>query len=265
MGLISIILRHDPAKVESALDKTLLDLGLPYLDLYLMHWPVAALPGGENVISFIPVCSSLPPPLHTVLPPASHFANPPYLCTQTWKAMSQLPLQGKVRHVGISNFSPSQLQTLLTDPSTTTKPFAHQMELHPYLPQTSWLLYHAQQGIHVTAYSPLGNANPTYKSSSPRKHGEVTPLLETDAVAAISKKRGCTPAQVVLSWGLARGVSVIPKSQHIERIEENFRAKDCALEFEDFVGLEDVGDVPVRFNNPSGNWGVGLYEGLQDS
>ena len=141
------------------------------------------------------------------------------------------------------------------------------MELHPYLPQTAWLLYHAQQGIHVTAYSPLGNSNPTYKPSTEHKHKHeaVAPLLENDVVTAIAEKRECTPAQVVLAWGMSRGVSVIPKSQHVERIEENFGAKGCGLEFGDFVGLEGVGDSPVRFSNPSGKWGVGLYEGLQDS
>ena len=177
--------------------------------------------------------------------------------------MSKLPLAGKVRHVGISMFSPSQLKTLLDATTIDTKPFAHQMELHPYLPQTAWLQYHALQGIHVTAYSPLGNANPTYDRST--KDDAPPALLQNDAVTAIASKRDCTPAQVVLAWGLSRGTSVIPKSQHVARIEENFGASECELEYVDFVELESLGDSPVRFNNPSAGWGVPLYEGLQDS
>ena len=192
-------------------------------------------------------------------PPPSSASNADHLILQAWEAMALLPPRGKVRHVGISNFSPAQLQTLLS--SSDTPPFAHQMELHPYLPQTTWLLYHAARGIHVTAYSPLGNANPTYDS----RHQEVPALLKSDAVAKIAKERDCTPAQVVLAWGMSRMTSVIPKSKHTDRIEENWEAQECGLEFEDYEALKKEGMHPVRFNNPSGSWGVGLYEGLQDS
>ncbi|KAI4150215.1 MAG: hypothetical protein LQ340_004211, partial [Diploschistes diacapsis] len=179
----------------------------------------------------------------------------------TWQAMSHLESLGKTRHIGVSNFSPAQLKHLLDHPHTTTRPFAHQFEAHPYLPQTTWLLYHAEQGIHVTAYSPLGNANPTYGSA----HEEVEPLLSSDVIKGIAKDRECTPAQVVLAWGLSRGTSVIPKSSHAGRIEENFGAQRCGLEYEDYEKLHKMGMRPKRFNNPSGSWGVGLYEGLQDS
>ena len=173
--------------------------------------------------------------------------------------MSALLRTGKAKHIGISNFSPAQLELLLSKSSTV--PYAHQMELHPYLPQTTWLLYHAAHGIHATAYSPLGNANPTYGS----RHKEVGSLLDSDAVTEIAERRGCTPAQAILAWGLSRMTSVIPKSSHAARIEENFGALECALEFEDFEAFKKVGMHPVRFNNPSGSWGVELYEGLQDS
>jgi alcohol dehydrogenase (NADP+) len=136
------------------------------------------------------------------------------------------------------------------------------MELHPYLPQTAWLQYHQAQGIHVTAYSPLGNSNPTY--GPPKKNGAPA-LLKNEVLVRIAKNRGCSPAQVSLAWGLSRGTSVIPKSKHADRIEENFGATDCELEYADFAELEKLGNEPVRFNNPSSGWGLHLYDGLQDS
>ena len=164
---------------------------------------------------------------------------------------------GKVRNIGISNFSPGQLRDLITN--STRLPYAHQMEMHPYLPQSPWLLYHQSLGIHVTAYSPLGNVNPTYGSS---KKASPPVLLKNDVVVKIAKTRKCTPAQVVLAWGLGRGTSVIPKSAHVDRIEENYGAKECGLEYEDWKALEEVGEKGVRFNNPTKSWGVPLYDGL---
>ena len=163
----------------------------------------------------------------------------------------------KVRNIGISNFSPTQLSALIANSSVV--PFAHQMEMHPYLPQSPWHLYHNSLGIHVTAYSPLGNSNPTY---GPPEKNSPPALLRNDAVLNIAKTRGCTPAQVILAWGLGRGTSVIPKSSHVERIEENFGAQDCFLEYEDWKVLGDLWEQGARFNNPTEAWGVPLYDGL---
>lgn len=196
--------------------------------------------------------------------------------TQTWKAMEKLVGLGLVRHIGVSNFAPQQLRDLLAE--ATIKPYAHQMELHPYLPQSAWLQYHREQGIHVTAYSPLGNSNPTYHKSSRRgsprliaadstegENKDMPPaLLELPVLQAIAKERDCTPATVALAWGLSRGYSVIPKSQHKSRIEENFQG--CELEYEDIRALQRIGMSNLtRFNNPSKGWGVPLYDGLQDA
>lgn len=200
-----------------------------------MHWPVAE-HGGVSEIDFI----------------------------ATWTAMAALPdttsaasSHPPVRFVGVSNFSPAQLDAILP----IHKPYAHQMELHPYLPQMSFVDLHEEHDIHVTAYSPLGNANPTYGSGA---KGGVQPLLETDLVKGIAAKQGCTPAQVVLQWGMQRGTSVIPKSQHKARIEENWESLGCELTGSDLTMLGE--GLPVkRFNNPSKSWGVDLYEGLQDA
>ncbi|MCJ1228906.1 hypothetical protein MMC12_005570 [Toensbergia leucococca] len=222
---------HRPDMVEKALHQTLSDLGLEYLDLYLMHWPVASSPiNGKTTLDYI----------------------------DTWHAMTLLP---NVRNFGISNFSPAQLSHLLTHSSTV--PFAHQMEIHPYLPQSAWLQYHNAHNIHVTAYSPLANSNPTYDTSVASTSSSLPPLLLNNSlIVNIAEKRGCTPATVALAWGLSRGTSVIPKSSHAERIRENFGAGECGLEYGDFKAVEGLGGEGTRFNNPSQSWGIGLYEGL---
>jgi len=133
------------------------------------------------------------------------------------------------------------------------------MELHPYLPQRDWLAWHAEHGIHATAYSPFAGTNPTYAP------GETPQLLENAVVRGIAEKRGCTAAQVVLVWGMRRGTSVIPKSSHEERIGENYGALECELEEEDLKRVDGLAEYHQRFNNPSRDWGVGLFEGLEDS
>ncbi|MCJ1399191.1 hypothetical protein MMC11_002393 [Xylographa trunciseda] len=225
---------HRPDLVSKGLEKTMSDLGLDYLDLYHMHWPVAQTPSSrKNSLGYI----------------------------DTWHAMERLLPTGKVRHIGVSNFSPAQLANLIA--KSHTVPFAHQMELHPYLQQTAWVQWHANHGIHVTAYSPLANSNPTY--GGPKK-GSTPALLENAVINEIAKESGCTPATVALAWGMSRGTSVIPKSQHKARIAENFGAKECVMPYEAFGRIEEVGRKYLhRFNNPSEGWGVPLYEGLDDA
>ncbi|KAL1301631.1 hypothetical protein AAFC00_005856 [Neodothiora populina] len=223
---------HAPDKVEAGIDKTLTDLGLEYLDLYHMHWPVAANEHGYD-ISFL----------------------------QTWEAMVQLLQSGKTRNIGIANFSPAQLELLLN--STTHPPSAHQMELHPYLQQKAWIEFHEVHGIHVTAYSPLAGSNPIYNGEPA---GGPPQLLRNEDFIKIGNKHDCTPAQVALAWGLSRGTSVIPKSAHPDRISENFDSPSCELDEEDYEVIADIGmKLTHRYNNPSRNWGLKLYEGLEDS
>lgn len=178
--------------------------------------------------------------------------------------MIRLLHTSRVRHIGISNFSPSQLYDLLD--KTHIKPSVHQMELHPYLSQPKWLATHKHHNIAVTAYSPLGNMNPTYGDAPSHTTVSKAPLLLDNAVIKdIAEKRGCSAAQVVLKWGMHRGVSVIPKSKHEVHIEENLKAGDCGLKGEDVKRIDALGEEPVRFNNPSKGWGVRLFEGLDDA
>lgn len=194
-----------------------------------MHWPVADTPLGHHKIEFL----------------------------ATWDSMTELVRAGKTRHIGVSNFSPAQLETLLNH--TSHPPAVHQMELHPYLQQRDWIAWHEEHGIHVTGYSPFAGTNPTYAPGDPPQ------LLENEVVTAIAEQRRCTPAQVALVWGMRRGTSVIPKSSHRKWIAENFGALKCELEDEDFAKVDRLAEYHHRFNNPSKSWGVELYEGLEDS
>ena len=170
--------------------------------------------------------------------------------------MTKLPTS-LVRHIGVSNFSPDQLDDLIR--KSHVKPFAHQFETHPYLQQSNWVLFHQHRGIHVTAYSPLGNLNPSYS------HGKDVPsILDDEIISSVAKKRNCTNAQVALAWGLSRKTSVIPKSSHVSRIEENAGSVRCVLDEEDKVRIGGIQNRFVkRFNDPSKGWGVDLYDGLE--
>ena len=119
--------------------------------------------------------------------------------------------------------------------------------------------WHEKHNIHVTAYSPLAGTNPTYNP------GDPSPLLKNDVVTKIAEKRGCTPAQVALAWGMSRGTSVIPKTSHLDRVTENFKALKCELKSKDIKKIDELGKEYFRYNNPSKSWGVDLYEGLEDS
>lgn len=223
---------HSPILVPQALEDTLSDLGIEYLDLWLMHWPVGSSHGSTKL---------------------------DYL--STWHAMSAtFHTTSKIRQIGVSNFSPSQLDDLIAN--STDKPSVHQFEAHPYLPQSQWVEMHKTNGIAVTAYSPFANTNPTYNS------GDDDPplLLKSEEMFAIAAENGCTPAQVALAWGMARGTAVIPKSAHVEHIKENFGALDCKL---DRAGIRHVDELrdkySKRFNNPSESYGIKLFDGLEDS
>lgn len=141
--------------------------------------------------------------------------------------------------------------------------YLHQFEAHPYLPQASFLGTHKTLGIKVTAYSPLGNTNPTYEQDSTESDPDSTPaLVDHAAVAGIAEAHDCTPAQVVLAWGMKRGCSVLPKSTNVEHIKENF-ATDAQRCINDEDAQKLAAALPVkRFNNPSTSWGVSLFEGL---
>ncbi|RDI44770.1 aldo/keto reductase [Aquicella lusitana] len=216
---------HAPEDVEPALKESLGHLRLDYLDLYLIHWPVAFkrkiglnIPEtGEDFLSLDAI------PL-----------------ADTWQAMEALVDKGLVKNIGVSNFSISKLQMLLKQ--SKYKPAVNQVECHPYLAQTELMSFCREQGIHVTAYSPLGSGD---RPDMLKKTDEPS-LLQNPVIVEIAKTHRATPAQILIAWQVVRKNSVIPKSIHEKRIKENLAAQDIQLSEEDLKRINAL-DKNYRF------------------
>ncbi|OJJ31173.1 hypothetical protein ASPWEDRAFT_45133 [Aspergillus wentii DTO 134E9] len=179
-------------RVEEAVDLSLKNLGLDYVDLYLMHWPLAMNANGNH-------------PLFPKLADGSRDIDHSRSHIDTWKDMEKLPATGKVRAIGVSNYSVKYFEELL--PHVTVVPAVNQIENHPSLPQQEIVDFCKEKGIHITAYSPLGSTG--------------SPLFTAEPIVEVAKKRGVSPASVLLSWHIARGSSVLGKSVTPSRIEDN--------------------------------------------
>lgn len=177
----------------TALNRSLERLGLDYVDLYLMHWPVALANKELNPFS--------KEGIQQVDFDWSHI--------KTWELMQELPKTSKVRSIGVSNYDTVYYQQLLDAPTTKIVPAVNQVEAHPYLPETKLLKCSQEKGIVLTAYSPLGSADLS--------------VLEDDDIGKLAKKYSANPAQITLSWHIQRGFAAIPKSSTPSRIESNFQ------------------------------------------
>ncbi|EGX89791.1 aldehyde reductase I [Cordyceps militaris CM01] len=239
---------HQPENVAAALDETLQELGLEYLDLYLIHWPVAF----EHGDGLFPKDAS-----------GAVRLDKKTSIVQTWKALTELP-KTKTRAVGVSNFtidhaSPptiichERLEAVIK--ATGVTPAVNQIERHPRLIDQALVKYAADKHIVLTAYSAFGN------------NTIGAPLLivndEVKAVAerlTASKGRKITPAHVLLAWAQVGGHTVIPKSVTASRIRENFQEVD--LEQQDIDRLNKIGEDKHRFNIPftyEPKWNVDIF------
>ncbi|KAI9783864.1 MAG: hypothetical protein M1816_001165 [Peltula sp. TS41687] len=229
--------KHHPDDVEGALDASLKDLGMDYVDLYLMHWPLA-FERGDNLF---------PKDQEGKIKKA----EVDYL--DTYKAMAKLLKTGKTKAIGISNFSQTEIERLLEEVPDVV-PAVHQLELHPWLQQRAFMAFHKQHDIHITQYSPFGNQNDFYKST-------LGKLLDEPVLGDIGKKHNKSPAQVALAWAINQGHSVIPKSKTPQRIKANLEG-DFKLDDEDMQQITTM-DKKVRFCDDSKLFDHPFFVGLE--
>lgn len=227
---------HDPKHVRPACERTLRDLGLDYLDLYLIHFPIAQ--------AFVPFEERYPPGwFRDPTNPTAGMAAARVPLADTWKAMEGLVSAGLVRQIGVCNYGTSLLRDLLN--YATIRPAVLQVELHPYLTQEKLLRFCRAERIAVTAFSPLGA--PSYVPIGMAAADEDA--MDEPAVRAAAARLGRTPAQVLLRWGVQRGTAVVPKTSNPKRLAENLAVFDFELTADEMAAISGL-NRNRRFNDP---------------
>ncbi|KAJ5949153.1 hypothetical protein N7454_000737 [Penicillium verhagenii] len=219
---------HHPDHVEEGLNKTLKDLQTDYVDLYLIHWPVAFEHTNETLTPTDPVTKRF------------RIADVPV--ADTWAVLEKLVAAGKIRSIGVSNFTIDDTKKLLK--TAKIVPATNQIEAHPFLQQPELTKFLKDNNILTTAYSPLGNNT----FNIPR-------VIDDPTVAEIAKKLNKDPAQLLISWAIQRGSAVLPKSVTPSRIESNFQ--DFVIPDAEFEALNNL-DRNARYNYPF-RWGVDVF------
>ncbi|KAJ4289397.1 hypothetical protein N0V88_006877 [Collariella sp. IMI 366227] len=187
-----------------ALEKSLANLGMEYVDLYLMHWPSSTDP--EDL--------------------KKHLKGWDFV--DTWREMQKLLGTGKVRNIGVSNFGIKNLERLLGDESCKIVPAVNQIELHPGNPSPKLIAYCKEKGIHCSAYSPLGSTD--------------SPLYKNKTIEEIAKSKNHSVQQVLLLWGIKKGWSVLPKSVNPDRVKANFDLDGWDLTDDEIKKIDSIQD-----------------------
>lgn len=206
---------HEFEKVVPTCKKSLENLGLDYIDLYLIHWPVALQPMKGFNVSF----------------PFKNVRELDYDYVDTWRGMEECVQLGLVKSIGLSNFNSKQVQRILDN--SVIKPVMNQIEVNPSLNQKQLIKFCKEREIAITAFSPFGS--PTRPWARP---GDPIFSLTDDRLAKIGVKYSKSPAQIVLRYLIQGDCIPIPKSSNIERLEENINVFDFTLSNDDLATLD---------------------------
>lgn len=197
---------HAPADVERSFDESLAKLGSDYVDLFLVHWPMPNRADLDMVA--------------------------------TWKAMTKLLEDGRLRSIGVSNFLPEHIERI--SQATGVMPVNNQIELHPQFMNRASADYCRQHGIAVTAWSPLARGR----------------VFDTPQVTTVAQQLGVTPAQAVLRWHIQLGNVVIPKSVTPARIAANLDIDGFELSSQqmELISSLDQGEAGRSGKHPDYDW-----------
>lgn len=208
---------HGQNNVIKGLTKTLEDLQLDYLDLYLIHWPIAQKPEFFSAMR------------------ASHFISlEEQPISDTWKGMEAAVDEGLVKHIGVCNFSIKKLEDLIK--TSRIKPTANQVELNPYFQQDKLVSFCKNNDVHVIAYSPLGSSD----RPNIMKTKDEPVLLEDAILIKLAEQKGISIAQLILAWIRQRGVIAIPKSVNPERQKQNLDSSEITLNDDEMAIFKSV-------------------------
>ncbi|EME41434.1 hypothetical protein DOTSEDRAFT_46430 [Dothistroma septosporum NZE10] len=227
---------HEPEEVKWSLQNSLEKLKTDYVDLFLVHWPIAAEKDDRNM-----------PKLNE----KSQYIIKEELTKDpqpTWKAMEEVYESGKAKAIGVSNWTVTDLKDMLS--WAKVKPAVNQIEIHPFLPNEKLVQFCFQHNILPEAYSPLGSQNQVPNTG---EKVNTNPVLNR-----IAEKGGNTLAQVLIAWGIRRGYVVLPKSSTPSRIDSNFQSIE--LTDEDFEAVNEVAQGRhTRFVNMKDTFGYDVW------
>ena len=193
---------HRPDDARRSLEESLTRLGLDQVDLFLIHWPLPTQYDGDFV--------------------------------STWETLAELQQEGRTRSVGVSNFQPDHLDTIVA--KTGVVPAVNQVEVHPFFANEAVRAANKRHGVLTEAWSPIAQ-------------GKVN---DNDVIVQLAASAGRSPAQVALRWHVQRGDIVFPKSMHRERMEQNFDLFDWSLSESEMAAIDalDQGEPGRMGPNP---------------
>jgi len=223
---------HHPDHVPQALDRCLQDLGLDYVDEFLIHFPIS--------MEFVPFEHKYPPEWTNTNGEMVLVKND---ITATWKAMEKLVASGKTRFIGFSNFNCQHIRQVLS--IAKIRPTSLQIECHPHLSQKKLIRLAREAGIRVTAFSPLGGTS--YISLDMATPSDL--LFDDPIIVEISKRHNKTAAQVMLRWSIQSNTLPISKSCNLGRMRENRALFDFYLTREEVNAIDSL-NKNHRYNDP---------------